>query len=137
MTMHGRNKTGALRDDEIKKEMRGELQANRALRVEEDHELQPSGEDQPEVGRDPEGPLGGAAPPGMTSEDVASRAELARYLGRGLYPADRDGVLDALRQNNAPDRLLELGESLPGGETYANVQEIARALGLGVEDHRT
>ncbi|MDT0382684.1 DUF2795 domain-containing protein, partial [Streptomyces sp. DSM 42041] len=72
-----------------------------------------------------------------SDDDVELRSDLARHLGPGLYPTDRDGVLDTLRENNAPDRLLELAGRLPEGEEFRNVQDVARALGLGVEDHRT
>ncbi len=139
MATHGKNKTGAVRDDELKQEMEGELRAGRSLRVEEAQELQPSGEDQPDVDRAPNTTLTGGTPPGMDQEDVELRSELARHLGKEIYPADRDTVLDTLRENNAPDRLLNLAERLPAGQEFRNVQDIARALGLGVEDvtHRT
>ncbi|URN11482.1 DUF2795 domain-containing protein [Streptomyces radiopugnans] len=139
MATHGKNKTGAARDDELKQEMEGELRAGRSLRMEEDHELQPSGEDQPDVDRAPNTVLTGGTPPGMDQNDVEVRSELARHLGLGLYPADRDAVLDKLRENNAPDRLLGLAGRLLTGQEFRNVQDIARALGLGVEDtsHRT
>ncbi|MTE18035.1 DUF2795 domain-containing protein [Streptomyces sp. TRM43335] len=139
MATHGKNKTGAARDDELKQEMEGELRAGRSLRMEEDHELQPSAEDQPDVDRAPNTVLTGGTPPGMDQDDVELRSELARHLGKELYPADRDAVLDTLRENNAPDRLLSLAGRLPAGQEFRNVQDIARALGLGTEDvtHRT
>lgn len=139
MATHGKNKTGAARDDELKQEMEGELRAGRSLRMDEEHELQPSGEDQPDVDRAPNTVLTGGTPPGMDQTDVELRSEIARHLGLSLYPADRDAVLETLRQNNAPDRILNLAERLPAGERFENVQAIARAIGLGTEDvtHRT
>ncbi|MCF6525377.1 DUF2795 domain-containing protein [Streptomyces sp. JJ36] len=129
-------KTGPLHDDEMKKELQGELKAEGSVRAQEEHELQPAGEDQPEASLDPEGPLHGGTPPGMDAADVELRSELARHLSPGIYPADRAAVLASLRENHAPDRLLSLADDLPEGE-YRNVQDLARALGLGVEDHRT
>ncbi len=131
------DQTGPLRDDEMKAEMQGELKADRATRAEEERELEPSGEDQPEASRAPDAAMHGGTPPGMDGEDVELRSELARHLGLSAYPADRATVLDTLRENNAPDRLLDLAQQLPEGEEFRNVQDIARALGLGVEDHRT
>lgn len=131
------DKTSPLHDDELKAEMQGELKAGRSTRAEEELELEPAGEDQPEAGRAPDEALHGGTPPGMTNDDVELRSDLARHLGSGLYPADRGGVLDTLRENNAPDRLLDLAGRLPEGEEFRNVQDVARALGLGVEDHRT
>ena len=139
MATHGKNKTGPVRDDELKQEMQGELRAGRSTHMEEEQEPQPSGEDQPDVDRAPNTTLTGGTPPGMDQGDVELRNELARHLGRSLYPADRDAVLETLRENNAPDRLLDLAGRLPAGQEFRNVQDIARALGLGVEDvsHRT
>lgn len=137
MATHGKNKLGPLQDDEIKKEMEGELRGDRSTRAEEWREIDPSGEDQPEVDRAPDTTLTGGVPPGMSPADVETRNELARHLGRGLYPADREAVVDTLRRNNAPDRLIGMAGRLPEGERFRNVQDIARALGLGVEDHRT
>ncbi|UGY94599.1 DUF2795 domain-containing protein [Streptomyces gobiensis] len=137
MTTHGRDKTGPFRDDEAKRRTEGEVRANRAIRAEEEREPEPSGEDQPDVDRAPGTTLHGGTPPGMTAEDVEIRTELAQHLGRSIYPARRDTVLDTLRRNHAPDRLLDLVADLPEEQEYANVQDIVRALGLGVEDHRT
>ena len=131
------DKTGPLHDDEMKAEMQGELKADRATRAEEDRELQPSGEDQPEASRAPDGSLHGGTPPGMDGEDVELRSDLARHLGPAAYPADRTVVLDTLRENDAPERLVDMARGLPEGEEFRNVQDVARALGIGVEDHRT
>lgn len=133
----GSDKTGPLHDDEMKAELQGELKAGRATRAEEEQELQPSGEDQPEASRAPDGAMHGGAPPGMDQGDVELRSELARHLGPAAYPADRESVLATLRENNATDRLLDLARGLPEGEQFRNMQDVARALGIGVEDHRT
>lgn len=131
------DKTSPLHDDEMKAETQGQFKANRDTRAEEERELQPSGEDQPEASRAPDAHLHGGAPPGMTGEEVELRSDLARHLGAGLYPADRAKVLDTLRGNHAPDRLVGLAERLPEGEEFGNMQDVARALGMGVEEHRT
>ncbi|MGK5632236.1 DUF2795 domain-containing protein [Streptomyces sp. URMC 123] len=128
MTQHGRDKIGPVRDDELKQELQGELRANRALRAHEQQELQPSGEDQPEVSRAPNASFPGSVPPGMSPELTVVRTELARHLERGIYPARRDAVLKTLRRHNAPDRLLDLAERLPADAEFTNVQDIVRAL---------
>ncbi|MCQ4042695.1 DUF2795 domain-containing protein [Streptantibioticus rubrisoli] len=137
MSDHGRDKTGPVRDDELKKELEGELRAGRSTRMEEEHEPQPPGEDQPQADVAAGTALIGGTPPGMTPKDVELRSELARHLGREPYPARREALLETLRRNHAPDRLVDLAARLPEDEEYHNVQDIARALGLGVEDHRT
>lgn len=125
------NKTGPLHDDELKKRMQGELKSGHSTRVQEEHEPEPSGEDQPAVSRSPNAPLSGATPPGMTPEDVQLRTELAQHLGRSVYPADRAKVLDTLREHHAPDRLIDTAAELPEGKQYGNVQDIVRTLGRG------
>ncbi|MFH8347453.1 DUF2795 domain-containing protein [Streptomyces sp. NPDC018045] len=127
---HGTNKAGPARDEMMKKELQGELKADRALRAEEDHELEPSGEDQPAVSRTAGTTAPGSVPDGMTPEAVEIRTEMAQHLRRGLYPADRATIISTLRQNNAPDRLVALAERLPENERYENAQRIVESLGL-------
>lgn len=91
----GSNKTGSARDDELKHEMQGELNASRALRPEEAFEPIPSGDAGPVTDWSPAGP-GGGVPPGMTPRDVDVRSELARHLEPGSFPANRGGLLQAL-----------------------------------------
>ncbi|MGW7520214.1 DUF2795 domain-containing protein [Streptomyces sp. NPDC054796] len=131
--MQENDKNGPLQDDEAKKRLQGELRSNRV----EERELEPSGEDQPDVDLDPHTEHVGGTPPGMTPRDVALRAELARYLGRHVYPADRATVLEALRSEHAPDQLVGLASRLPEDGRFANAQELAQALGLGTETRRT
>ncbi|MFH8570072.1 DUF2795 domain-containing protein [Streptomyces sp. NPDC017993] len=133
---HGADKIGPARDEMMKKQLRGELTADRYLRVEEQRELQPAGEDQPQATWAPDTVLTGGTPHGMTATDVGVRSELAQYLGRSVYPAERSALLRTLRSNHAPDRLIELAESLPAHERFGNVQSIVESLGLGVEDRR-
>lgn len=126
---HGRDKIGPVRDEMMKKQLRGES------RAEEDRESQPAGEDQPSATRDPGASLTGATPQGMTPKDVETRAELAQHLGRSVYPADKGDILRVLWENHAPDRLVELAESLPADRRFENAQRVAEALGIGTEDH--
>lgn len=135
MTDQGTNKTGFARDDELKKEMQGELKANRAVRGDETLEPQPSGAGQPfdvPGGSVPEA----AAPSGMTPEGVTVRSDLARHLDRTVFPARRAALLVALHRHHAPDGLVDRVSALPSDERYPNVQAVVQALGYGVEDHR-
>ncbi|MCB5906253.1 DUF2795 domain-containing protein [Streptomyces pinistramenti] len=134
---HGADKTGPARDDVMKKQLRAELTADRSLRAVEERELQPAGEDQPEVARAPDTVFRGGTPFGMTEEDVGIRSELAQHLGRSIYPADKPTVINKLRRDHAPDRLVALAERLPADELYPNVQTIAESLGLATEHRRS
>lgn len=131
--MQENDKNGPIRDDEAKKRLQGDLRSNR----EEAREMEPSAEDQPEAERDPRALRTGGTPDGMSPRDVELRSEMAQYLGRHLYPTGREEVLDALRSEHAPDRLVDLVAGLPADGRYRNVQELAQALGLHTEAHRS
>ncbi|MBC9717431.1 DUF2795 domain-containing protein [Streptomyces sp. TRM66268-LWL] len=131
MSEHGRNKTGPLRDDEIKKRMQGELKGGHSTRAWEEFDLQPSGEDQPRTDRSPHTETRGSTPPGMTPEDVELRTELAQHLGRSVFPADRGQVVGMLRETHAPDRLIDIAGQLPADRKYGTVREMLQALGRG------
>lgn len=133
---HGKNKAGPARDDLMKRDLQEEIAADRSLRMEEERELRPTAEGAP-ADRGLEAGLSGGTPPEMTPEDVRTRSELAQHLGRSMYPADKRTIIETLRRNHAPDRLLELAEHLPKKGKYPNVQSIAESLGLGTEEHRT
>lgn len=127
---------GPGRDEQLKHETRGLVRSGHSTRTEEWHDPEPAGEDQPtgDVGILPYDRR--SAPDGMTPQDVEERSELARFLGRGAFPADRDRLLGVARSNGAPDRVLaELG-GLPQGESYVNLQAVARAAGIGTETGR-
>lgn len=135
MADHGTNKTGFVRDDELKREMQDELNSKPGLRTDESYAPEPSGENQPVTERLPADQEGGT-PPGMTPQDVFVRSELARHLERGIFPARRNGLLEALQRHQAPDAVVDLVRALPADEAFANVQEVMRASGRGVEVRR-
>jgi hypothetical protein len=74
--------------------------------------------------------------PGLTPEDVETRSEIARFLGLGALPGRRDDLLAAAEEHQATDRVLNLLQQLPADQEFRNVQDVARALGLGTEEHR-
>jgi hypothetical protein len=133
---HGADKAGPARDDVMKKQLRGQFTTVRSLRTDEENELQPAGEDQPLAAWSPESDFRGGTPTGMTEQDVGLRSELAQHLGRSLYPADKNTIIETLRRNNAPDRLVSMAERLPAHERFGNVQSIAEAVGLHTEHRR-
>ena len=136
MSDQGSNKASQRRDEQYERELRNEIQANRSTRMREEREPEPAGEDQPDADHVPNAMRTGGTPQGMTPEDVALRSDLARFLGTEAYPGDRERLLGTLRGNHAPDRLLRLAAQLPVGRSYQNSQDVARALGIGVEEDR-
>ena len=131
----GSDKHGPRLDEAMEAEVRGMLQAGRDTRGEEWHSPEPSGEDQPDVDRAPNGTLAGGLPEGLTGADVEQRSELASYLGKEVWPADRDRLLAKAQEQAAPDRVIDLVERLPEG-VFDNVAEAWEALAGGRETHR-
>lgn len=124
---------GARQDDALKREVRSELQANRATRAEEWLEPEPPGEDEPEATWAPEGRPGGT-PPGEDWDTIELRSDLARHLDRTAFPATRAHLLDVLASHQAEQRLLDLVSPLPDDATFASLGELLRALGLPIEE---
>ena len=75
-------------------------------------------------------------PPGMDAEDVEMRSEIARFLEPSRYPVSRTDVIAIAAQHQAPPRVIARLQRLPDQE-FATMQEIASALGIGTEEHRT
>jgi len=134
--MERSDKHGPRQDEELKHETRGLVQGGRSTRAEEWRDPEPSGEDQPDADLAPNGTLAGGVPEGITAEGLEQRSELAAHLGKEVYPAYRDELIDRLVENNAPDRIVASLRGLPADTKYENVGEVASALGLGHESHR-
>ncbi len=130
------SKHGPRQDENLEHETRGLVQGGKSTHVEEWRDPEPAGEDQTMADRNilPEDRR--SAPPGMTVGDVEERADIAQVLGTRAFPADRDGLVAVAEENQATDRILGRLRSLPAGETFENMQDVARALGLNVETQR-
>jgi Protein of unknown function (DUF2795) len=77
-----------------------------------------------------------ATAPGTSTGDVEHRAALAEALGKEVWPADRDALVAKAQEGDAPDRVLADLRRLPSGQQFDNVQDVARALGIGTEQQR-
>ena len=77
-----------------------------------------------------------ATAPGTDQGDLERRAALAEHLGKEVWPADRDALVAKAEESGAPGAVLADLRRLPAGERFANVQDVARALGLGTEQRR-
>ena len=131
----GSDKHSARMDDALQGEVAGLIRSGHDSRADW-NSPEPSGEDQPDVDRNPDGTLAGGVPEGMTEQDVAARSELAGYLGR-QWPATREELIGLAAGNGAPDAVLDRLRGLPMGESYANLQELWSTLSGGhVEERR-
>jgi hypothetical protein len=77
-----------------------------------------------------------ATSPGTSTGDVERRAALAETLGKEVWPADKDALVAKAQEGHAPDRVLSDLRRLPSGQQFDNVQDVARALGIGTEQQR-
>ena len=77
-----------------------------------------------------------ATAPGTSTGDVEHRAAIAEALGKEVWPADKDALVAKAQEANAPDRVLADLRRLPSGQQFDNVQDVARALGMGTEQQR-
>ena len=132
----GSDKHSPLVDNELKHETEGLIRSGRGTHAQEWKDPEPSGEDQPDSDLAPDATLHGGTPTGMDADDVEGRAELATYLGKDVYPANRDVILDLVEERNAPDRVIDLVRRLPSGREFRNVNEIWAAVGGHVETER-
>ncbi len=71
---------------------------------------------------------------GPSPAEIEERSEMARWLKPSAFPGDRQTLLDAARENQAPDAVLERLSGLPEGN-YENVNELWTVLG-GREEKR-
>ncbi|MGC5566702.1 DUF2795 domain-containing protein [Streptomyces sp. FR-108] len=118
----GSNRLSAHRDEEMKHELQGLLRSGHPTRAEEWHDPEPVADDDPRV-------AGGPVRPGAGGTTVAAvRLELARNLGRTSFPAGPRELVGVLRDQYAPDTLVEPVERLPEDARYANAQELAEAV---------
>jgi Protein of unknown function (DUF2795) len=133
----GSDKHGPRVDEELSHEVEGMVRGGHSTHAEEWKDPEPSGEDQPDVDAAPNGTLEGGTPDGMSARDVEDRSQLAGYLGKEIYPATADQILERAAGNEAPDSVLAELRRLPKGRQYANLQEVWTDLGGGVEQHRS
>ena len=133
----GSDKHSARLDDALDSEVAGLVSAGHDTHVEEWKSAEPSGEDQPEVQRSAGGDLHGGVPAGMTEADVEERSRLAAYLGKEVWPATGEQLLEVARGRQAPDLVVDRLAELPPGRVFETLQEAWSELGGGTEQGRT
>jgi hypothetical protein len=118
----GSDRLSVHKDDEMKHELQGLLRSGHPTRTEEWHDPEPTADDDPLV-------AGGPVTPGGAPVSVeALRFELARHLRRTAFPAGPRELIGVLRDQHAPDGLVEPLERLPRKARYTTAQELAEAL---------
>jgi hypothetical protein len=121
-------------DDEMKKEVASITHGSPTdSRAQEFREAEPpaDGDAAVDFKRDETVPL---TKDGLSPAEIEERSELARWLKPSAFPGDRQTLIDAARENQAPDAVLERLSGLPEGK-YENVNELWTSLG-GREESR-
>lgn len=133
----GSDKHSPRMDDAMAGEVRGMMTSGHDTHADESLSAEPSGEDQPDIDRSPDGALHGGVPDGMTDDDVEARSLLAGHLGKEVWPAPPPVLIAKAQKQNAPDAVLAMLARLPDdGRDYANLQEVWTELSGGIEQHR-
>lgn len=101
-----------LHDDEQKHELQGLLRSRHSTHAEEWNDPEPPADDDPVAFR------------GVTD----TPAELAKQFRRTDFPADRDTLVEALRERHAPDLWIDRLEDLPGDRTFDGVHDVLEHL---------
>lgn len=128
-------KHGARLDEEIKHETEGLVRGGGAAHAGRGRETEPVETD---AGHDPtslDTGRPGAAPPGMTPDDVEERSAVARVLAGVHYPATPKVLAGHAAGEGAPDVTLTALERLPE-RSYGSLAEVTDELGYGHETRR-
>ena len=119
---------GPARDDAIKKQERAEAQ-----------ELAKEWPEPEDEGDEADSDTTWAADGRFTGREWEAfelRSDLARHLDRTAFPVTRERLTEILAAQFVEQRLLDLAAALPEGQSYHTVGELARAMGLPVEERR-
>lgn len=121
------SKHGPQLDDEMARETEDVVRSGHATHTEEWRQPEPVREI-----RQPR-PEGVQPPAGPSREDIETRSLLAQTLGSSTFPADTGTLRDRAEDADLPAPLVEAIAGLPAGQSYQNVGDLARALGLEAE----
>lgn len=132
----GSDKHSARMDDALDGEVSGMMSAGHDTHAEEWKSAEPSGEDQPDVQLSGDGALHGGVPEGMSEDDIEARSRLAAYLGKEVWPATGEQLLEVARGRSAPDVVTDQLAQLPPGRVFDNLQDAWAQLGGGTEQTR-
>jgi hypothetical protein len=113
----GSSKHGAHLDDEMSREVRGEIQGVPGGRAEEWELAEPAGDDQP------------AATELLDSAEGERFSRFGRYIGLSALPGDRDALRRSAEALRAPDDVLAALGRLPDETVFHTVAEIWAVLG--------
>ncbi len=131
MTDRANSKHGPRLDEQLAQEVRGYLQGSPGTtRSESWREAEPPADGEPEPTLTPLGHHGVDTGDDRDPDYRDERALIGSYLPRSVFPADREGLLNAAQSGNAPDTVLTMLGRLGNGQTFENAHELWDALDL-------
>jgi hypothetical protein len=135
MEQRGSDKHGPRLDDQQKHETEGMVRGGGTTHAQEwkEPEAMPApGEESLQSyppGHEP------GVPEGTTQHDVDVRGDLAKWLSDTHWPRSKAELVRHAEEAGAPDQVMDMVESLPERQ-YKNMNDVAKALGIGVEKRR-
>ena len=120
------SKHGPHLDEEMAHETQDLVRSGHATHTEEWRQPEPVGEIHQHR------PVGDGRPGGPSIEDIEIRSLLAQAL-RPVFPADAGTLRRRAEEADLPEPVTGAIAGLPAGQRFANVGDLARALGLVTE----
>lgn len=121
------SKHGPRVDDEMAHETEDVVRSGHSTHTEEWRQPEPVDEV-----RQPR-PVADGPPQETSAEDIEARSLLAQAIGWHTFPADTQTLRRRAEEADLPAELTEAIGRLPADRQFANVGELARALGLDTE----
>ncbi|MBO3742428.1 DUF2795 domain-containing protein [Actinoplanes flavus] len=118
----GNTKHGALLDERMAQETRGNVRGTAGGRAEEWKTPEPAGEDQPEVTFAPGG-YGRGVPAGIGSVEGEAFSRFGSYIGLSAFPGNRAALESSARTLEAPDDVMRRLAALPDGQIFENAAQ--------------
>ena len=126
--MQESDKHAARVDEQLEHETHHLVQGSPTENRDEFRRQQAPADGEPEIGGGERPELDEAPGLGLAEHDAEERSQLAVHLGR-VFPANRDRLVAAAKDNMAPPPILDRLRSLPEGESFENVEQVWEALG--------
>lgn len=134
--LRGSDKHGARIDEAMVHDTRSLLQgAPVEARSQESREQEGPGDGEPVPDALLTGDRGVVDADMLGHDEVEARSTLAAWLPRTVWPADREALIGAAQERNAPAEVVDRLRELPDG-VFSHTEAVWEALGGGVELRR-
>jgi hypothetical protein len=126
----GSSKHGPRLDEEMAREVEGEITGRPGGRAEEWREPEPAADGEPDAEWAPPGHIAEPTGDDRDPDYRDHRARIGTYISLTEFPATGARILSEARNHNAPQDVLEVLGRLNMAHRYANSQELWKSLHL-------